>query len=205
MDRAFEIQNLVNLQEIRKRPFGLSQEEIAKLKVVLALHHSDLQVGDNQCSSMLMQKINAPVSLVWSVVRRFDQPERYKPFIRSCSIKKKGEIKTGCVREVKVATGLPAKNSVERLEILDEQNHVLSFRIMGGDHRLRDYRSVISLNEFVRDGRAWTAVVESYVADIPEGNCKEETCMFIDTIVRCNLQSLSTIISGELCRTRWRN
>jgi abscisic acid receptor (PYR/PYL family) len=76
---------------------------------------------------------------------------------------------------------------------------------MGGDHPLRDYRSVISLNEFVRDGRAWTAVVKSYVADIPEGNCKEETCMFIDTIVRCNLQSLSTVILGELCRTRWRN
>jgi hypothetical protein len=81
MDGAFEIQNLVNLQQIRKRPFGLREEEIAKLKVVLALRHSDLQVGDNQCSSMLMQKINAPVSLVWSVVRRFDQSERYQPFI----------------------------------------------------------------------------------------------------------------------------
>jgi hypothetical protein len=97
---------------------------------------------------MLMERINAPTILVWSVVWRFDKPETYNPFIRSCSIKKKGEIKTGCVREVKVTTGLPAKNSVECLEILDEQNHVLSFKIMGVDHRLRDYQSVISLNEF---------------------------------------------------------
>jgi abscisic acid receptor (PYR/PYL family) len=141
---------------------------------------------------MLMERINAPAILVWSVVWRFDKPETYNPFIRSCSIKKKGEIKTGCVREVKVTTGLPAKNNVECLEILDEQNHVLSFKIMGVDHRLRDYRSAISLNEFVRDGRAWTAIAESYVADIPEGNCKEETCMFIDTIVICNAIPIRT-------------
>ncbi len=113
-------------------------------------------------------------------------------------MKKSGDIKIGCVREVKVVTGLPAKNSVERLDILDDENHTLGFSILGGEHRLQNYRSVTTLNEFVRDGSAWTIVVESYVADIPEGNCKEETRVFIDTIVRCNLQSLSKLISRQL-------
>jgi len=200
MDGELEIENLVNLQENLRRSFGLNEEEYAKLKDALAVHHSELQrqIGENQCSSMLMQRINAPASSVWSVVRRFDKPEMYKPFIRSCSMKKRGEIGVGCVREVKVVSGLPAKNSVERLEILDEEKHILSFSILGGEHRLRNYRSVTSLNEFVRDGRAWTVVVESYVSDIPEGNCREETCMFIDTIVRCNLQSLSKFVSRQL-------
>lgn len=38
-----------------------------------------------------------------------------------------------------------------------------------------------------------TVVVESYVVDVPPGNTKEETCVFVDTIVRCNLQSLTKI------------
>jgi abscisic acid receptor (PYR/PYL family) len=36
-----------------------------------------------------------------------------------------------------------------------------------------------------------TLVVESYVVDVPPGNTSEETRMFVDTIVRCNLQSLA--------------
>lgn len=38
-----------------------------------------------------------------------------------------------------------------------------------------------------------TVVVESYVVDIPPGNTKEETCVFVDTIVKCNLHSLTQI------------
>eukprot|EP00253_Pinus_taeda_P029972 PITA_29972 len=162
---------------MKRKMFDLSEEELAKLKVILPLHHSDL----------------------------FDKPQTYKPFIRSCSMKKKGEIKIGCVREVEVVTGLPAENSIERLEILDDENRVLSFGILGGKHRILHYRLVTSLHEFVRDGRPWTLVVESYVADVPQGNCKQETCLFIDTIVRRNLQSLSALFSRQLRNDHQRN
>jgi hypothetical protein len=103
--------------------------------------------------------------------------------------------KIGCMREVKDVSGLPAKNSVELLEILDEEKHILSFRVLGGEHRLRNYRSVTTVSEFVRDERDWTIVVESYVSNIPEWNSREDTHTFIDSIVRSNLQSLSTLIS----------
>jgi len=151
------------------------------------------QVGkeEKQCSSVNIQRINAPASAVWSVIRRFDKPETYKPFVSSCSVK--GDVKVGCFREVKLVSGLPAKNSMERLEILDEEKHILSFRVLGGEHRLRNYQSVTTLNEFVEEGSVWTNVVECYVTDIPEGNSREDTCTFIDTIVRCNLQSLSKL------------
>ncbi|KAJ7560556.1 hypothetical protein O6H91_04G135100 [Diphasiastrum complanatum] len=123
------------------------------------------------------------------MVRRFDSPQSYKHFIRSCSVK--GDGRVGSTREVTVVTGLPATCSTERLEILDDEEHVLSFSILGGEHRLRNYRSVTTLHEAVIDGAVGTVVVESYVVDVPEGNSKDDTCVFTDTLVRCNLQSLA--------------
>ncbi|GJT35358.1 putative reverse transcriptase domain-containing protein [Tanacetum coccineum] len=45
-----------------------------------------------------------------------------------------------CVREVNVRSGLPATTSMEMLELLDEEEHILGMRIVGGDHRLRVVR-----------------------------------------------------------------
>ncbi|KAG2310461.1 hypothetical protein Bca52824_022018 [Brassica carinata] len=50
----------------------------------------------------------------------------------------------GTVREVDVKSGLPATKSTERLELLDDNGHILSSRIVGGDHRLK----LIYLNVF---------------------------------------------------------
>lgn len=72
---------------------------------------------------------------VWSLVRRFDQPQKYKPFISKCVVK--GNLEIGSLREVDVKSGLPATTSTERLELLDDEEHILSIRIVGGDHRLR--------------------------------------------------------------------
>lgn len=72
---------------------------------------------------------------VWSLVRRFDQPQKYKPFISRCVVK--GNMEIGTVREVDVKSGLPATRSTERLELLDDNEHILSIRIVGGDHRLK--------------------------------------------------------------------
>lgn len=72
---------------------------------------------------------------VWSLVRRFDQPQKYKPFISRCVVQ--GDLEIGSVREVNVKSGLPATTSTERLELLDDNEHILSIRIVGGDHRLR--------------------------------------------------------------------
>jgi len=41
------------------------------------------------------------------------------------------------VREVNVKSGLPATRSTERLELLDDDEHILSVRFVGGDHRLQ--------------------------------------------------------------------
>ena len=38
---------------------------------------------------------------------------------------------------IDVKSGLPATTSTERLEVLDDNEHILSIRIIGGDHRLR--------------------------------------------------------------------
>lgn len=72
---------------------------------------------------------------VWSLVRRFDQPQKYKPFVSRCIMQ--GDLGIGSVREVNVKSGLPATTSTERLEQLDDEEHILGIRIVGGDHRLR--------------------------------------------------------------------
>lgn len=147
-------------------------------------------VSPNQCYSAVVQETAAPVSAVWSVVRRFDNPQAYKHFVKSCHVIG-GDGDVGTLREVHVISGLPAARSTERLEILDEERHVLSFSVVGGDHRLSNYRSVTTLHPSCGGDGEGTVVVESYVVDVPQGNTKEDTRVFVDTIVRCNLQSLA--------------
>ncbi|KAM1191391.1 hypothetical protein PS2_011687 [Malus domestica] len=57
----------------------------------------------------------------------------------------------------------------------------------------RNYKSLTTLHPSSSAGDR-TMVVESYVVDVPHGNTKDDTCMFVDTIVRCNLQSPAQIV-----------
>lgn len=97
-----------------------------------------------------------------------------------------------------MVSGLPASTSTERLEILDDEKHVLSFRVVGGEHRLNNYKSVTSVNEFEKDGKVYSVVLESYVVDIPEGNTGEDTKMFVDTVIKLNLQKLAVVAMANL-------
>ncbi|XP_071738458.1 abscisic acid receptor PYL4-like [Rutidosis leptorrhynchoides] len=160
----------------------------------VAIYHTHT-VNPNQCCSAVIQQINAPISTVWSVVRRFDNPQAYKHFVKNCHLLV-GNGDVGTLREIHVISGLPAARSTERLEILDDERHVLSFSVVDGDHRLLNYRSVTTLHPTL-DGNG-TVVVESYVVDTPPGNTKDETCVFVDTIVKCNLQSLAQIAENKL-------
>ncbi|CAH9077332.1 unnamed protein product [Cuscuta epithymum] len=146
----------------------------------ISRHHKH-EVKENQCSSCL----------VWSMVRRFDQPQRYKPFVSRCVTE--GDLEIGSVREVNVKSGLPATTSKERLELLDDNQHILSMRIVGGDHRLKNYSSIVTVHPDIVDGRPGTLVIESFVVDIPDGNTKDETCYFVEALIKCNLKSLADV------------
>ncbi|KAL1809456.1 hypothetical protein DCAR_0728997 [Daucus carota subsp. sativus] len=150
-------------------------------------HHKHVP-ATHQCTSSVSKHIKAPVDIVWSLVRRFDQPQKYKPFVSRCTVQ--GELKIGSVREVNVKSGLPATTSTERLELFDDTEHILGVKIVGGDHRLKNYSSVITVHPEVVDGRAGTLVIESFLVDVPEGNTKDETCYFVTALINCNLKSL---------------
>ncbi|XP_049404418.1 abscisic acid receptor PYL4-like [Solanum stenotomum] len=161
-------------------------------------HYHTHPVGpnNNQCCSAVIRSISASIDTVWSIIRRFDNPQAYKNFLKSCHVIVGDGKAVGSLREVHVITGLPAASSIERLEILDDEKKVMSISIIGGDHRLNNYRSVTTLHRTAADDGGdgdRTVVVESYVVDVPQGNTKEETRVFVDTIVRCNLQSLGQI------------
>lgn len=36
-------------------------------------------------------------------------------------------------------------------------------------------------------------MIESFVVDVPEGNTKDETCYFVEALIKCNLKSLADI------------
>ncbi|KAL7106956.1 hypothetical protein ACP275_06G023900 [Erythranthe tilingii] len=165
---------------------GMSGVEIEYIKK----HHKH-EIMDNQCTSFLIKHIKAPIHLVWSLVRRFDQPQKYKPFVSRCVVH--GNLEIGSLREVDVKSGLPATTSTERLELLDDNEHILSVRIIGGDHRLKNYTSTVSVHPEVIEGRPGTMVIESFVVDAAEGNTKDETCYFIEALIKCNLQSLADV------------
>ncbi|OAY69046.1 Abscisic acid receptor PYL5 [Ananas comosus] len=178
-----------------------------EIPAAVARHHEHW-AGPGQCCSAVAQRVAAPVEAVWSVVRRFDRPQAYKRFVRSCRVIGGGVVHVGALREVRVVSGLPAATSRERLEILDDERHVLSFRVVGGDHRLANYRSVTTLHAADDDdddggggGGAGTVVVESYVVDVPPGNTRDDTRIFVDTIVRCNLQSLARTAQSLTTKT----
>ncbi|KAL5571399.1 hypothetical protein UlMin_021680 [Ulmus minor] len=156
----------------------------------IRIHHRH-EPKENQCTSALVKHIRAPVPLVWSLVKRFDQPQQYKPFVSRCVVK--GDLGIGSVREVNVKSGLPATTSTERLELLDDKEHILGIRIVGGDHRLRNYSSIVTVHPKVIDGRPGTLVIESFVVDIPEGNSQDDTCYFVEALIRCNLKSLADV------------
>lgn len=171
-------------------PHGLTHEEYAELEPLIETFHTFTSPETRTCRSVITQRIEAPANAVWDLVRSFDSPQKYKHFIKSCTMRG-GGVSVGSVREVTVVSGLPASTSVERLEILDDERHVLSFRVVGGEHRLRNYRSVTSVSQFTGGGdKAYTVVIESYAVDIPDGNTGEDTKMFVDTVVKLNLQKL---------------
>lgn len=158
---------------------------------------------------------------------------------------KKGDVGIGSVREVDVRSGLPATTSTERLELLDDNEHILGITIVGGDHRLKvcssflnpclyflvnvfdeasvetqivneysnywilllllflqNYSSVVTVHPEIIDGRAGTMVIESFMVDVPEGNTKEETCYFVEALIRCNLKSLSNVCERMAAQDR---
>nr|3K3K_A Chain A, Abscisic acid receptor PYR1 [Arabidopsis thaliana]3K3K_B Chain B, Abscisic acid receptor PYR1 [Arabidopsis thaliana] len=173
-------------------PSELTPEERSELKNSIAEFHT-YQLDPGSCSSLHAQRIHAPPELVWSIVRRFDKPQTYKHFIKSCSVEQNFEMRVGCTRDVIVISGLPANTSTERLDILDDERRVTGFSIIGGEHRLTNYKSVTTVHRFEKENRIWTVVLESYVVDMPEGNSEDDTRMFADTVVKLNLQKLATV------------
>ncbi|KAK1376637.1 Abscisic acid receptor PYL8 [Heracleum sosnowskyi] len=161
------------------------------MEVVISRHHHNRAPTASQCSSSVVKHIKAPVDIVWSLIRRFDQPQRYKPFVSRCIVL--GDLMIGSVREVNVKSGLPATRSTERLELLDDAERILGVAIVGGDHRLKNYSSVITVHPEVIDGRAGTQVIESFLVDVPDGNTKDETCFFVEALINCNLKSLAEV------------
>ncbi|KAJ0770321.1 putative polyketide cyclase/dehydrase, START-like domain superfamily [Helianthus annuus] len=176
-------------------PQGLTQEEYTQLQPLINAYHM-FDKMPNTCTSLITQRIEAPAHVVWALVRRFDNPQRYKHFIKSCSMIGDGGV--GSIREVNVISGIPASTSTERLELVDEERHILSFRVVGGEHRLNNYLSVTSVNEFSKEEKVYTIVLESYVVDVPEGNTVDDTKMFTDTVVKLNLQKLGVVAMGCL-------
>ncbi|KAF7109494.1 hypothetical protein CFC21_109742 [Triticum aestivum] len=154
--------------------------------------------GANQCTSFIAKHIKAPLQTVWSVVRRFDKPQVYKRFVENCVMQ--GNIEPGCVREVTLKSGLPGKWSIERLELLDDNEHILSVKFIDGDHPLKNYSSILTVHHEVIDGHPGALVIESFVVDIPEENTKNEIFYLVGNFLKFNHKLLADVSEGRIDR-----
>jgi abscisic acid receptor (PYR/PYL family) len=57
----------------------------------------------------------------------------------------------------------------------------------------QNYSSIITVHPESIDGRPGTLVIESFVVDVPDGNTKDETCYFVEAVIKCNLTSLAEV------------
>ncbi|XP_027152165.1 abscisic acid receptor PYL4-like [Coffea eugenioides] len=151
---------------------------IFQLPTTVSSHHNPV-LQPNECSSTLFQTIAAPASVVWALVSDFENPQRYKPFVRSCRIIDGQANQVGCLRRVDVTSGLPASYSIERLEALDHDQRIFGFSIVNGDHRLSNYRSIMSLHPNGGDGDGGCGDVRD---DAAEANTKDRDVGLVDTI-----------------------
>jgi abscisic acid receptor PYR/PYL family len=62
---------------------------------------------------------------------------------------------------------------------------------------MQNYASIISLHQDEIDGKQGTTVVESFVVDVPDGNTVDETCCFVEHLIKSNLRSLA-VVSEQL-------
>lgn len=58
---------------------------------------------------------------------------------------------------------------------------------------LQNYSSVTTVHPEIIDGRPGTLVIESFLVDVPDGNTKDETCYFVEALIKCNLKSLADL------------
>ncbi|KAI5058327.1 hypothetical protein GOP47_0026497 [Adiantum capillus-veneris] len=164
-------------------PDHLTEEEYLYLGDVISSYHSYSPLP-HQCSSVVVQRINAPVAMVWSLVRRFDKPQSYKNFVRSCHMKGDGNV--GSIREVSLISGLPATNSTERLEVLDDDKHVLSFSVLGGEHRLNNYSN--EREAHVKE--MCTSRLVGGIVKMSEALGTKKLCIGMKKLLYCKFQNL---------------
>ncbi|KAL2484628.1 Abscisic acid receptor PYL4 [Abeliophyllum distichum] len=108
------------------------------------LHHHTHAVAPNQCYSPIVQTIDVPIAIVWFIVCCFNDPQAYKHFLKSCHMISDNNV--GKLQEVHVVFDLLAASSTKRLKILDDEKHVMSFSVVGDDHKLHNYRTVTTLH-----------------------------------------------------------
>ncbi|CAO2842311.1 unnamed protein product [Amaranthus hypochondriacus] len=154
-----------------------------------------------RCSFSVEQAINAPLEVVWSIVRQFHNPKAYKMFIRSSSYSGGCTNTLGSFCNITYVSGFPATTSVERLDELNDDMHFMVFSLVGGDHsrRLANYKARLSVEqESATKSEIRTVVRQRYTVDVPQDSNEEDTRLFVDTLVGLNLKSLARIAEQRI-------
>ncbi|XP_037416597.1 abscisic acid receptor PYL9-like [Triticum dicoccoides] len=92
---------------------GLTEPERREVEGVVEEHHTFPGCTSGTCTSLVTQRVQAPLAAVWDIVRGFANPQCYKHFIKSCALAAGDGATVGSVREVTVVSGLPASTSTE--------------------------------------------------------------------------------------------
>ncbi|CAD6267551.1 unnamed protein product [Miscanthus lutarioriparius] len=120
------------------------------------------------------------MAAVWSVVRRFDQPQTYKQFVRSCMLL----VGDGGVGKVRIMYGLPTASSHERLDILDDDSTRATSSASRSSVASTGSRTISPSPPSTRLLLRPTPPPPSW-KDVAPGNTAEDTRVLVDTIIKC--------------------
>ncbi|CAN6852935.1 unnamed protein product, partial [Brassica oleracea] len=58
---------------------------------------------------------------------------------------------------------------------------------------LQNYSSILTVHPEMINGSPGTMVIESFVVDVPQGNTRDDTCYFVESLIKCNMKSLACV------------
>ncbi|KAF7527518.1 hypothetical protein G7054_g10449 [Neopestalotiopsis clavispora] len=86
--------------------------------------------------------INAPTGRIWAVIASWGSEKFWFPGVRASSLEGFG---VGAIRSMTFAEGNMSVR--ERLDVADPTNHIIEYTILSDDHRMKNPRARLSLEE----------------------------------------------------------
>lgn len=135
--------------------------------------------------------VDAPIAVVWEILRDFNSHERWHPAIRASRIEgRRAPDEVGCVRDFQLADGGGLR---ERLLSLSDRDHRLSYCILDAPVPLLDYIATIQLKPVTDGDRTFWSWESRFRA--PPGEERALTRLVAENIYEAGFAAVKALLA----------